>query len=208
MSNYCKFNSLLFFILLLISLSLNSPAISSDEPDSDIKEASSKTSGHYETPVYFVPPPPFSEGIFPCSDCHADMEVNPERRTLVDEHVEISGMFNHASDQRWCLDCHNPDERDSLRLANGDLVSFEESYNLCGQCHGTIFRDWKAGIHGKRTGEWNGKKQYRLCVHCHNPHNPKFKPLKPLPPPNNPLEIQYKKLSDDEIPRNPLGNIQ
>jgi hypothetical protein len=58
----------------------------------------------------------------------------------------------------------NPDDRDVLRLANGDLVSFEESYNLCGQCHGTIFRDWKAGIHGKRTGEWNGKKQYRLCV--------------------------------------------
>ena len=161
-----------------------------------------------DIPQYFVPPPPFSEGIFPCSDCHADMEANPERRELEDEHVEISGMFNHASEQRWCLDCHNEDDRDKLRLANGDLVSFEESYNLCGQCHGTIFRDWKAGIHGKRTGEWNGKKQYRLCVHCHNPHSPKFKPIKPLPPPDNPLEIQYKKLSDGDIPRNPLGNIQ
>jgi len=208
MRRYIKITILLFITLLLISLSLNSPAISSDEPDSDIRDASSKISGHYETPEYFVPPPPFSEGIFPCSDCHADMDVNPERRELEDEHVEISEMFNHASDQRWCLDCHNPDDRDSLRLANGDLVSFEESYNLCGQCHGTIFRDWKAGIHGKRTGDWNGKKQYRLCVHCHNPHSPKFQPLKPLPPPNNPLEIQYKKLSDDEIPRNPLGNIQ
>jgi len=136
------------------------------------------------------------------------MDVNPERRDLEDEHVEISGMFNHASRQRWCLDCHNPDDRDKLRLANGDLVSFEKSYNLCGQCHGTIFRDWKAGIHGKRTGEWNGKKLYRLCVHCHNPHSPGFKPIKPLPPPNNPLEIKYRKLTDGEIPRNPLGNIQ
>jgi hypothetical protein len=162
----------------------------------------------YETPKYFVPPPPFSEGIFPCSDCHADMEVNPERRQLTEEHVEISKNFNHASKQRWCLDCHNPDDRDKLRLANGDLVSFDESYYLCGQCHGTIFRDWKAGIHGKRTGEWNGKKEYRLCVQCHNPHNPRFKPLKPMPPPDNPLEIQYKKLTDDEIRRNPLGNIQ
>jgi len=161
-----------------------------------------------DIPQFFVPPPPFSEGIFPCSDCHADMEVNPERRELEDEHVDISAMFNHASEQRWCLDCHNPDDRDKLRLANGDLVSFEESYNLCGQCHGTIFRDWKAGIHGKRTGEWNGTKQYRLCVHCHNPHSPKFKPIKPLPPPDNPLEIQYRKLSDEQIPRNPLGNIQ
>ena len=83
-----------------------------------------------DIPQFFVPPPPFSEGIFPCSDCHADMEVNPERRKLEDEHVDISAMFNHASEQRWCLDCHNPDDRDKLRLANGDLVSFEESYNL------------------------------------------------------------------------------
>ena len=161
-----------------------------------------------DLPTFFVPPPPFSEGIFPCSECHADMEVNPKRRELKDEHVEISKMFNHASEQRWCLDCHNPDDRDKLRLANGDLVSFEESYNLCGQCHGTIYRDWREGIHGKRTGEWNGKKEYRLCVHCHNPHNPRFKPLKPMPPPENPLEIQYRKLTDEEIPRNPLGNIQ
>ena len=161
-----------------------------------------------DLPEFTAPPPPFSEGLFPCSDCHEDMDVNPERRILEDEHTEISESFNHASEQRWCLDCHNPDNRDVLRLANGDLVSFEESYNLCGQCHGTIFRDWKAGIHGKRTGEWNGKKLYRLCVHCHNPHSPKFKPLKPLPPPDNPLEIRYRKLSEDEIPRNPLGNIQ
>ena len=52
-----------------------------------------------DIPEFFVPPPPFSEGIFPCSDCHADMDVNPERRKLEDEHVEISEMFNHASEQ-------------------------------------------------------------------------------------------------------------
>ena len=154
-------------------------------------------------PEFSVPPPPFSEGIFPCSNCHADMETNPERRQL-EEHTEIVKMFDHASDQRWCLDCHNPDDRDKLRLASGKLVTFEESYYLCGQCHGTIFRDWKAGVHGKRTGEWNGKKIYRLCVHCHNPHSPRFKPLKPLPPPNRPEEIRNRHLTDDQIPRNPL----
>ena len=196
------------FALLVSSLAFSGHAISSDQPKPQKANIASETPKNYETPQYFVPPPPFSEDIFPCSECHSDMDVNPERRMLEDEHVEISESFNHASEQRWCLDCHNPDDRDVLRLANGDLVSFEESYNLCGQCHGTIYRDWKAGIHGKRTGEWNGKKQYRLCVHCHNPHSPKFKPIKPLPPPNNPLEIQYKKLSDEEIPRNPLGNIQ
>ncbi len=208
MSSHTKFLTLLIFTLLVSFLAYSSHAISSDHPKLPEDNPASETPTHYETPKYFVPPPPFSEGIFPCSDCHSDMEVNPERRMLEDEHVEISKMFNHAIEQRWCLDCHNPDNRDVLRLANGDLVPFEESYNLCGQCHGTIFRDWKAGIHGKRTGEWNGKKQYRLCVHCHNPHSPKFKPIKPMPPPDNPLEIKYKKLSDDEIPRNPLGNIQ
>ena len=36
----------------------------------------------HDIPKFSVPPPPFSEGIFPCSDCHADMETNPERREL------------------------------------------------------------------------------------------------------------------------------
>lgn len=208
MSSNNKFIIVIIVALTVSVLYLNGQATSSEGHKSQNISHDAETPKHYETPKFFVPPPPFSEDIFPCSDCHGDMDVNPERRELEDEHVEISEMFNHASDQRWCLDCHNPDNRDVLRLANGDLVSFEESYNLCGQCHGTIFRDWKAGIHGKRTGEWNGKKQYRLCVHCHNPHSPKFKSIKPLPPPDTPLEIQYRKLSDEEIPRNPLGDIQ
>ena len=195
--------------VMLAALLLSPPsAKSSDSAKHPENYSPPVTAKDYDTPEFFVPPPPFSEGIYPCSDCHADMETNPARRELEDEHVEISEMFNHASEQRWCLDCHNQDDRDKLRLANGDLVSFEESYNLCGQCHGTIFRDWKAGIHGKRTGEWNGRKQYRLCVHCHNPHSPRFKPIKPLPPPANPLEIQYRKLSPEEIPRNPLGDTE
>ena len=140
-------------------------------------------------PEFFAPPPPFSEGIFPCSDCHADMEVNPTRRELTDFHEDIK-IINHNEEERWCLDCHNPDDRDVLRLASGRLVSFEESYYLCGQCHGTIFRDWQAGVHGRRTGEWNGKKTYRLCVHCHNPHEPRFKPIAPKPPPDKPRDIR------------------
>ncbi len=140
-------------------------------------------------PEFFAPPPPFSDGIFPCSDCHEDQETNPQRRVLEEFHEDIQ-IINHNEEERWCLDCHNPDNRDVLRLASGRLVSFEESYYLCGQCHGTIFRDWKAGIHGRRTGEWNGKKTYRLCVHCHNPHQPRFKPIAPKPPPVKPKDIK------------------
>jgi hypothetical protein len=136
---------------------------------------------------YFVPPPPFTPGIFPCSQCHAGMPVNRKPRKLEQMHQDIT--LKHMPGG-WCFDCHNPDNRDTLRLANGKRVSFEESYILCGQCHGTILREWKAGLHGKRTGMWNGEKQYLLCVHCHWPHEPRFKPIKPLLPPVRPSEIK------------------
>ena len=137
-----------------------------------------------------VAKPPFSEDIFPCSECHADQETDHEQRELF-MHEEVDQMFDHDKENRWCLDCHNPDNRDFLKLASGKLVSFEESYKLCGQCHGDKLRDWKVGVHGKRTGEWNGKKQYLLCVHCHNPHSPKFEPIKPLPPPVRQEDINF-----------------
>ena len=129
-----------------------------------------------------VSPPPFSEGIFPCNDCHSTQKPNPLRRTL-EWHEDIQEIFNHDSQNRWCLDCHDLNNRDSLRLASGRLLDFKESYKLCGQCHGDKLRDWKVGVHGRRTGDWNGKKQYFLCVSCHNPHTPKFKPIQPEPPP-------------------------
>jgi hypothetical protein len=129
-----------------------------------------------------VTPPPFSDGIFPCNDCHATQKPNPLRRKL-EWHEDIQEMFNHDSQNRWCLDCHDLNNRDSLRLASGRLLDFKESYKLCGQCHGDKLRDWKVGVHGKRTGDWNGQKQYFLCVSCHNPHSPRFKSIKPEPPP-------------------------
>lgn len=135
-----------------------------------------------------VQPPPISEGIYPCSECHKDLEVNKNRRELTLMHEDIK--LNHGTKSRWCFDCHNAEDRDKLKLASGEIIPFEKSYLLCGQCHGDKFRDWKAGVHGKRIGEWNGKKQYLLCAHCHNPHDPKFKPIKPLPPPIRPAKIK------------------
>lgn len=135
-----------------------------------------------------VPPPPFSEDIFPCSECHADMEVNRERRQLEDAHDDI--ILEHDQENRWCLDCHDAANRDKLHLADGRFVDFKESYKLCGQCHGPKLRDWRAGIHGRRTGYWNGPKKYLLCAHCHNPHTPKFKKMKPEPVPVKPGDIK------------------
>jgi len=139
-----------------------------------------------EAQGFQVPPPPFSEGVFPCSDCHdPDMlPTNPERRELRIAHQQI--VLRHDEEHRWCLDCHDADDRDQLRLASGKLVPFEESYRLCGQCHGDKYRDWRAGVHGRRTGHWDGQKSYLLCVHCHNAHHPAFEPIEPKPPPHRP----------------------
>lgn len=135
-----------------------------------------------------VPPPPFSEDIFPCSECHGDMDINPEPRELVDFHDDI--VFRHDEENRWCLACHDAANRDVLHSADGQPIPFQESYRLCGQCHGPKLKDWKAGIHGRRTGAWNGAKQYLLCAHCHDPHAPKFKKMKPDPVPQKPGEIK------------------
>lgn len=131
-----------------------------------------------------VPPPPFSEGIFPCSSCHADMKANRTRRALTGMHEEV--VLRHDEEHRWCLDCHDADNRDFLHLASGERVSFDESYRLCGQCHGEKLRDWRAGVHGRRTGQWNGSKRYLLCAHCHNPHQPRFRAVAPRPAPTPP----------------------
>ena len=122
--------------------------------------------------------PPFTEGIYPCSGCHDGKEkVNTARREL-GFHDEQALVFDHDAEHRWCLDCHDAQKRDQLHLTNGDLVPFTESYRLCGQCHGDKLRDWRLGVHGKRVGNWEGKKTYFLCVNCHNPHTPLFKGVK------------------------------
>jgi hypothetical protein len=135
-----------------------------------------------------VPPPPLSEDYYPCSMCHEDMETNLQRRELEEFHDDI--VLKHDEENRWCMDCHDANNRDMLHSASGQLISFEESYKLCGQCHGPKLRDWKEGIHGRRTGNWNGRKEYLLCAHCHDPHSPRYKSMKPDPPPQKPGKIK------------------
>jgi hypothetical protein len=151
-------------------------------PGNTAERPAAKTPPAVERPE--VPPPPFSDGIFPCSGCHADLPVNRTRRQLTQMHDDI--VLRHDEEHRWCLDCHDAADRDWLHLASGDRVPFEESYRLCGQCHGEKLRDWRAGVHGRRIGYWNGHKQYLLCAHCHNPHQPHFRPIAPKPAPRRP----------------------
>lgn len=126
-----------------------------------------------------------NDEYWPCSDCHADQETNPVPRELEEDHVDH--VLAHGD--LWCLNCHDAGDRDQLHRSDGSLVAFEDSWRLCTQCHGNKLAEWKAGVHGKRTGHWWGAKEYRTCVECHNPHTPKFAPLEPLPAPLRPTEI-------------------
>lgn len=143
--------------------------------------------------IEIAPPPVLASENFPCSECHADMEPDRRRRVL-EYHTEIT-LKGHGEKERWCLDCHDGNDRDKLRLLNGKLVDFTESYLLCRQCHASIFATWQPGIHGKRTGNWDGRKLVYPCVACHNPHQPRFPRLKPEPPP-----VQPEATLDKEMP--------
>lgn len=133
--------------------------------------------------------PEMDEEYWPCSDCHEGEPTNFEVRELEEEHEFRSEELSHGTN--WCLDCHDADDRDSLHLANGSLVSFDETWKLCTQCHGEKLDDWRAGVHGKRTGHWYGEKDYRTCISCHDPHTitPAFKPIKGKPRPRCPEEL-------------------
>jgi hypothetical protein len=128
-----------------------------------------------------------------CVACHEERKVAARCETCHKETREprhANVVLRHAEGHH-CLDCHHEKDRDYLRLASGQKVPFEESYRVCGQCHGPNLRDWKNGLHGKRTGMWDGEKTYLLCVHCHkDPHAPRFPAMAPLPPPARPEDIR------------------
>lgn len=128
-----------------------------------------------------------------CLACHEERKVSTDcktchRETTEPMHAKIK--LHHAEEQRGCLDCHSATDRDRLHRANGEKILFSESYKLCGQCHGPKLRDWKLGLHGKRLGHWDGRKEYLLCAHCHNPHSPRIEGMTPQPRPARPEEIR------------------
>ncbi len=175
------FNS--WFTVLFFVLILSTSLLLTGHQAADTEKEQQKTEDKEKKDIQ-VPPPPLNEDTFPCSMCHADMETNLKRRELVDFHDDI--ILKHDEKNRWCMACHDTENRDMLHSASGELIDFTESYKLCGQCHGPKLRDWEAGIHGRRIGEWNGEKQYLLCAHCHDPHSPKFQKMKPEPAPIKP----------------------
>ena len=81
--------------------------------------------------------------------------------------------MQHGRGSIWCLDCHNPDIRSTFVDHFGGEIDFNQPQVLCGKCHGSVYQDWRIGLHGKRIGEFasEGKKRWFVCTECHNPHD-------------------------------------
>ncbi len=81
--------------------------------------------------------------------------------------------LKHGKGAIWCLDCHHAANRTALIDHFGNEISFNQPQQMCGKCHGQIYRYWREGIHGKRIGMWDkgGKKRWWVCTECHNPHD-------------------------------------
>jgi hypothetical protein len=122
-----------------------------------------------------------------CMECH---KLFPARWHYDDrplnEHKDIH--LDHGNN-RYCLNCHHPTNRNAFVDYDGAEIAEADVVTLCAKCHGTIYRDWKAGVHGRQNGFWQpslGEKTKLRCIECHDPHSPKFKPMPPLAPPRYP----------------------
>jgi len=141
-----------------------------------------------------------------CSDCHAlfsSLEVTPSE---IRQHEHIA--LDHGLNDR-CYNCHSREDRNSLVLHDGELVSFQQSSTLCSNCHGTVYRDWERGMHGKTMGSWvvGSEDQVRLrCADCHDPHAPAFPDFDLLPGPRHPHgpeAVKERHVTREQL-RNPL----
>lgn len=116
-----------------------------------------------------------------CTTCHTTRPPNHENRSVKDLDEFHSGMaFSHGTVS--CLSCHNSNDYDSLKLADGRRIEFPDVMTLCAQCHGPQMKDHEHGVHGGMMGHWDltrGPRTKNNCVDCHNPHAPQFPKMQP-----------------------------
>lgn len=120
-----------------------------------------------------------------CSACHGMFDSTTRAHgSPLRQHRHIE--LRHGMNDR-CTNCHGRGDHNRLVGPNGDEIPFDRAQELCAQCHGTTYRDWQAGMHGRTNGSWDptSGRQHRLrCTECHDPHAPAFAPIVPMPAPN------------------------
>jgi hypothetical protein len=117
-----------------------------------------------------------------CMACHTLFAGRWHYDRPMAEHQDVH--LDHGNN-RYCLNCHHPKNRNAFVDYDGSEIAQADVVQLCGKCHGTTYRDWQAGVHGRSNGYWNsqsGTKTKLRCIQCHDPHHPAFQPMKPLAP--------------------------
>jgi hypothetical protein len=133
--------------------------------------------------------------LYKCNECHIDLktptyECDKYVKMPTAFHLPLGAhrdmVFNHGINMR-CFNCHNCANLETYIDYDGSEIPADRPVLLCRKCHGTTYRDWAAGVHGRINGYWDtsGGAQEKLeCNQCHNPHHPHFPLLVPRPPPS------------------------
>ncbi len=142
-------------------------------------------------PDFEVIPSTKDTEMHPCSNCHQFVKSNltPRKLDIPHDNFELQHGL-HGKGQFWCFTCHDEKGSVSLKTLDGELLNFEDAYILCSQCHVTQARDWAFGAHGKRLGNWQGKRQVYNCTACHYQHAPAFKTREALAGPEIRMGLQ------------------
>ena len=142
-----------------------------------------------------------------CGECHKLFDAPPAPLDGRVQHTHI--RLVHGMNDR-CFNCHDRKDRERLVRYDGTTLTFAEVPKLCAECHGTLYRDWQRGMHGKTMGSWDASsgEQVRLeCNDCHDPHAPAYPKLAPLPAPDTlRMGDQKRRHEAGEVERHrPLG---
>ncbi len=145
-----------------------------------------------------------------CNDCHRLMKPPVEAARRLTQHTHL--VLDHGMNDR-CFNCHSRENRNRLVSHTEATIGFDQSEQLCAQCHGPTYRDWQRGVHGKSVGSWiiGSERRVRFtCVQCHNPHAPRYAPMHPLPSPHT-LRMGDQRVNrelEEEERDNPLLRYQ
>ena len=111
-----------------------------------------------------------------CATCHSVRPPNFENRSAQSLDEFHQGLqFYHG--QLACYSCHNPENADMLRLADGTGVEYADVMSLCTQCHSKQAESFAHGAHGGMNGFWDlsrGPQTKNNCIDCHDPHAPNY----------------------------------
>ena len=145
-------------------------SISSEQYLSEIETIEITEEGH----TFLIPERKSQIKSFECTECHSKpLDELKGKGHGQKAHWDLTLV--HANEKTMnCSTCHDGSNMDELKSLTGTNIDFNNSYNVCSQCHSKQFNDWKGGAHGKRIESWAPPRASLTCVNCHNPHNPSF----------------------------------